>query len=209
MMNLDALMILFAKAHVVLAKAAVAVSAAAEAGEHAAAPAWGAPVWGVPSGVWHIINFAILVAFFVWVGRKASRAGQAAKRERISKAINEAAALRDEMRAKFEDYDARMKNIDERMNQLVSDARAEAEMEKKKALEDANALAKRIREDARLVADQEIARAKRELQEEQIAQAATLAEGILRANVNSDDQKRLSSEFMGRLGEKHTNGRQA
>ena len=205
MMNLEALLVLFAKAHVLLAKAVTALAAAAPGAEGGSYP-WGAPVWGLPNGLWHIVNFAILVAFFVWIGKKASRSGQAAKRDRISKAIQEAASLRDEMRAKFEDYDARMKNIDERMNALVADARAEAEMEKKSAVEAANALAKRIREDARLVADQEIARAKRELQEEQIAQAATLAEQMLRANVTADDHKRLSTEFLDKL-ESKVNGR--
>lgn len=206
---LESLAVLFAKAHVLIAKAAIVAGAVSEG---AAAEPYGARIrfLGIelPSGAWHLLNFVILVGFLYWVMRKVARAGQASKRQKINDAIAEATALRDEMRAKFQEYDSRMKNVDERMNQLVADARAEAELERKKAVEEADALAKRVREDARAVADQEIARAKRELQEEQIAQAATLAEGILRANVNAGDQERLGDDFLEKLSEK-TNGRQS
>ena len=61
-------------------------------------------------------------------------------------------------------------------------------------------MANRIREDAKLIADQEIARAKRELQDEQIARAAELAEQILKSSITKEDQARLADEFMSRVG---------
>lgn len=173
------------------------------AGSSAAASGpWGPTVWGLPAVFWHFVNFAILGTVLFIVARKAMVAGQRARREQVARSIEESTKLRNEMRAKFEDYDARMKNVDERMNALLSDARAEANADKARVATHAAELAKRIREDAKLVADQEIARAKRELQEEQIAVAAELAEKILIANVNKDDQSRLSTEFIGKLENK-------
>lgn len=166
-------------------------------GEHA--EKWGPIVWGMPAFVWHAINFVIFCAIIFFAARAGIVAAARAKRERITRDIDDAARLRDEMRAKFEDYDARMKDIDARMNGLLADARAEAESDKARMIENAKKIAAKMREDAKTIADQEIARAKRELQDEQIVRASELAEQILKANVNKDDQTRLSQEFLTRI----------
>jgi len=164
---------------------------------------WGTPVWGIPSVVWHALNLIILVVIIGWGAKAVIRAGMKSRREGLMKGITDAAALRDEMRAKFNEYDQRMRTIDQRITTIVSDARAEAEVEKAKLIADATQLATRLREDAKQIADQEIARAKRELQDEQIARAAELAETILEKTVNKDDQQRIAGEFLGKIdGEK-------
>lgn len=174
----------------------------AHADEHHAAPKLGAKVWGVPNGIWHAINFLLLFGGIFFLARKGLIAAARRKRDETAKGIEEATKLREEMRKKFEDYDARMRNIDQQMSTLVSDAKADAESERQKLVADATALAGRMREDAKQIADQEIARARRELQEEQIARAAELAEQILKANVTKDDQARLADEFMKRVDTK-------
>lgn len=183
---------------------------AAETAEKAAETesAWGPSVWGLPAVVWHVINFAIFAAIVYWGAKKLVVDGAQAKRDRIRKEIEEATKLRDEMRTKFQEYDSRMQNIDARMNELLQDARTQAEAEKARILGEAEAAAKRMREEAKVIADQEIARAKHELQEEQIARAAELAEQVLRANVNKDDQARLSQEFLTRIDGGSSAGKQ-
>ena len=171
-----------------------------EAGAEAAAgDVWGPKVWGLPMFVWHAINLLILIAGGWWLLRKPLANAVKARREGIARSIEDSARLRDEMRAKFEEYDARMKNIDARMGDLVGDAKREAELERARTVDEAKKLASRIRDDAKIVADQEIARAKRELQDEQIALAADLAEKLLQTSVTKDDQSRLATEFLGKL----------
>lgn len=165
-------------------------------------PKLGSPVWGVPSGIWHAINFVILFGGIFFLVRKGLVAAARRKRDETARGIEEATKLREEMRKKFEDYDARMRNIDVQMSTLVSDAKSDAEKERQRLVDDATALGGRMREDAKQIADQEIARARRELQDEQIARAAELAEQILRANVTKDDQARLADEFMKRVDSK-------
>ena len=167
----------------------------------------GPKVWGLPAVVWHLINFVILFGGIFYLARKAILVVVRSKRDATAKNIEEATRLRAEMKAKFDDYDARMKNIDERMNAIVADARTEAESEKSKMVAEATALSQRMREDAKQIADQEIARARRELQEEQIARAAELAEQLLKSNVNKDDQARLADEFVARVAAPGKEGR--
>ena len=168
-------------------------------GANEAQSLFGPTVWGLPAFVWHAINLLILIGGGWWLLRKPLANAVKGRREGIARSIEDSARLRDEMRAKFEEYDARMKNIDARMGELVGDAKREAELERSRTIEEAKKLAARIREDAKLVADQEIARAKRELQDEQIALAADLAEKLLQTNVTKDDQARLATEFLGKL----------
>lgn len=178
--------------------------AAEHGGEHGGAehhaPVLGETMWGLPLGVWHAINFVVLFGAIFWFTRKALVVAVRNKRDATAKNIEEATRLREEMRKKFEDYDSRMKNIDERMTSIVSEAKTESEAEMKKMVAEAGVVAARIREDAKLIADQEIARAKRELQDEQIARASELAEQILKANITKEDQARLADEFMSRVG---------
>ena len=175
-------------------------AAAAHDTHHEPGPVLGPTLWGLPVGVWHAINFVILFGAIFWFTRRALVVAVRNKRDATAKSIEEATKLRDEMRKKFEDYDARMKNIDERMASIVSEAKTESEAEMAKMVTEAGVVGNRIREDARLIADQEIARAKRELQDEQIARAAELAEQILKANITKEDQARLADEFMSRVG---------
>lgn len=175
-------------------------AAAGHGDAHGPAPLLGPTMWGLPLGVWHALNFVILFGAIFWFTRRALVASVRAKRDATAKNIEEATRLRDEMRKKFEDYDARMRNIDERMTSIVTEAKTESEAEMAKMVAEAGVVGNRIREDAKLIADQEIARAKRELQDEQIARAAELAEQILKANITKEDQARLADEFMARVG---------
>lgn len=181
----------------------------AQAAEAEVESKWGPTVWGMPAFVWHAVNFLIFAAIIFFAARAGVVASAKAKRDRIARDIEEATKLRDEMRAKFEDYDARMKDIDARMNTLITDARNEAETEKKRIIEEASKAAARMRTEAKTIADQEIARARRELQDEQIARAGELAEQMLRTSVNKDDQSRLSQEFLTRIEGGKAKGRPA
>ena len=178
---------------------ATAVHGDAHAADHGPAPLLGPTMWGLPLGVWHAINFVLLFGAIFWFTRRALVASVRAKRDATAKNIEEATRLRDEMRKKFEDYDERMRNIDERMTSIVAEAKTESEAEMAKMVAEAGVVGNRIREDAKLIADQEIARAKRELQDEQIARASELAEQILKANITKEDQARLADEFMNRV----------
>jgi len=161
---------------------------------------FGPTMWGLPLGVWHAINFVILFGAIFWFTRRALVVAVRNKRDATAKNIEEATRLRDEMKKKFEEYDVRMRNIDERMSAIVSEAKTESEAEMAKMVAEAAVVGARIRDDAKLIADQEIARAKRELQDEQIARAAELAEQILKSSITKEDQARLADEFMSRVG---------
>jgi len=178
----------------------------AEAGETAAGRL-GPTVWGLPSVVWHLLNVAILVGVVVWLARKSIVASMRERRAGIAKGIEEATRLRDEMRAKFAEYEEKMRTIDAKMGGLLEEARRDAEADRQRLVAEAKTLAERVRADAKAMGEQEMARARRELLEEQTALAAELAEQLLKTAVNKEDQVRLANEFLGRLDAGRKEGR--
>jgi F-type H+-transporting ATPase subunit b len=76
------------------------------------------------------------------------------------KAANEA---KDAAEAKLKELDARLATIDRETAEIRHNAEREAERESARIIESANRLAQHLRDEARRVADAEIARAKQEL----------------------------------------------
>ena len=62
-------------------------------------------------------------------------------------------------------------------------------------------MSKRIEEQARITIDQEIKKAKEELQEEISEIAVNLAEELIKKNMKPEDEKRLISEYVNKVVE--------
>jgi F-type H+-transporting ATPase subunit b len=80
--------------------------------------------------------------------------------------------------------------------QLKSDLLATAERERDQMLALARQNAERIRNDARLLADQEVAAARRMLRDEVVTGAVAKAADLVRGSTQSSDQTRFVDEFI-------------
>jgi F-type H+-transporting ATPase subunit b len=80
--------------------------------------------------------------------------------------------------------------------QLKADLLATAERERDQLLAMAKQNAERIRNDARLLADQEVAAARRMLRDEVVEGAVAKASDLVRGSSQADDQKRYVDEFV-------------
>jgi F-type H+-transporting ATPase subunit b len=146
------------------------------------------------------INFGIyayILYRFAWpaivkyLGER--RAAVVAALEAAAKASAEAEALKAE-------FEAKMRTLEADAAKARAEVLAIAELEAKEIVEQAKRSAERIRRDARLVADQEVARARRLLQEESAELVARAAGEIVRKNLTNDDQARLVAEFVADTG---------
>jgi F-type H+-transporting ATPase subunit b len=113
--------------------------------------------------------------------REALRAGVRARQE--------AAALRDTLARDVE-------NLPTLRMQLVEDMRAAAEVERRHLLDLARKAGERIREDARLLAEQDVATARRALRAEVIEEAVRQATALVRRALRPEDQERLVRDFV-------------
>jgi F-type H+-transporting ATPase subunit b len=146
-----------------------------------------------------LINFAALIfivgKFFAPGIAKMTRE----RHEQIGKDLAEGARLRDEAKRKLDDYNARLANMDREIDELVRSIRSEAEAERKRIVDEAEARAIRMQKDAESQIQAEMQRVRIELEREAVLQAIAAAEKILREQTTDADQKKLVDKFVNGL----------
>ncbi|MET0153970.1 MAG: ATP synthase F0 subunit B [Candidatus Binatia bacterium] len=177
------------RAKLLLAAALPAVAIAAE--EHAAhtAPSLG-------SLVLPILNFATFAGLFWYFAWPLIVGALSERRRLVEKEIAEADEVRRTAAAMLADIEARRAGLNETADRLVREIRAEAEREREHLLEAARRGAERIRDDARLLAEQEGNRAARLIREEVAARVIAEVVAKLQEQLTRDDEERFSREFV-------------
>ncbi len=110
-----------------------------------------------------------------------------------------AAEQKQEASRMLADSEQRLAKISEEVAALVSDARADAESEKGRALEEGKAQAEKVIEVAQREVRQERVTAQRQLRRFVADLAVSLAETNLAEHLTPDDQDRLIREYLSRL----------
>lgn len=146
-----------------------------------------------------LLNFAALIfivgKFFAPGIAKMTRE----RHEQIGKDLAEGARLRDEAKRKLDEYNSRLAGLDREIEELVRSIRAEAENEKKRIVDEAEARAARMQKDAEAQIQAEMQRVRVELEREAVIQAVAAAERILREQTTEADQQRLVDKFVSNL----------
>ncbi len=150
--------------------------------------------------VWAIPNFLLFVAVLVYFLRSPLveyvRARTARLREGLeagARALTEAAALRATLARDIAALPAVCA-------QLRADMHAAAEVERENLITLARRAADRIRDDARLLAEHELAAAREELRSELIEESVRQATALLRKAIRPEDQERFLRDFVGGAG---------
>jgi F-type H+-transporting ATPase subunit b len=84
---------------------------------------------------------------------------------------------------------------------LQATLREEGERDKAKLIADATAMAAKIKDDARILADQEVKMARQKIREEMATRAEATARTLLQRNLSTEDQNRLANEFIQSIGQ--------
>ena len=114
---------------------------------------------------------------FMATARRADEARQAAERERS-------------------EIQVRLSKLESTTDESISRARAEAADMKKALIAEAHAVSKRIQEEAESAAKLEATKAKHQLREQMIRDAAEIASRQIEEKISVDDQKRLQGDFI-------------
>lgn len=154
--------------------------------------------------MWRCIDFAALVLIMVWAVKKADMKKALADRQAgIDKALREADELKAAAEKKFAEYNAKLAQANKETEELQKLIREDGLAEKARIVAEAKVAAKKIKDQAKVLADQEIVRARTELREEASRLAVQLAEQTLKANMKAADQDRLVGEYLTKVVELH------
>ena len=150
--------------------------------------------------VYHSIGLAVLLGILTYFTREPLRNFLLDRSDGIRRQIEAAEAALASARAEAAELRARLARSTQESDAFVQAAAAQAEAERVAALERAQQAAERIRQESKRSADQEIARARRELQDEAAQLATQIAAEILRQVMTSEDDRRLVGEFVEQIG---------
>lgn len=147
------------------------------------------------------LNFLIYAFIIVKYALPAVRSFLKTRREEVIATMSQASAKKAAAQALVDEYKAKLAAVDREVQNLQATLRDEGERDKAKLLGDANIMAAKIKEDARILGDQEVKMARQKIREEMAIQAEATARALLQRNLSVDDQNRLADEFIQSIGQ--------
>lgn len=148
---------------------------------------------------WKVGNTALLLGVLYYVGRKPVRNYLAERRDTVRNQIETSEKLLKDAEGRLAEWTRRAESLDAEVAAIRESARKAAEQEAAAIVADAEATARRIRENAAGAAESELRRARESLRREAAELAVGMAERLLREQVTDADRDRLVDEFVERV----------
>lgn len=185
----------------VVAVLGVAAMACASSDPHAAADGFlGIPKHKWTDLGWRAMNFAALVIILVKFLKKPIVDGLRGRRQGIREAFDDLESQRSTAERQYQEYASRLSGLDAELRKMVETAIAQGEVEKARIIAEANEAAEQIKRQATLAVANAVAEAKVKLKREVADQAAVMAEGIIKSNLQAADQVALVEGYLAKVG---------
>lgn len=185
----------------VVAVLGVAAVACASSDPHAAADGFlGIPKHKWTDLGWRAMNFAALVIILVKFLKKPIVDGLRGRRQGIRESFDDLESQRSAAERQYQEYASRLSGLDAELKTMVETAIAQGEVEKARIIAEANEAAEQIKRQATLAVANAVADAKVKLKREVADQAAVMAEGIIKSNLQAADQVALVEGYLAKVG---------
>jgi F-type H+-transporting ATPase subunit b len=147
------------------------------------------------------INFIIYAAVLYYFALPALRSFLRSRREEVVSTMAQASEKKRQAEALVGEYRAKLAGADQEIRSLQASLRDEGEAEKSKLLKEAQALATKIGDDARFLAEQEAKAARQKIREDMASRAESTARDLVQKHISAADQARLAQEFIQQIGQ--------
>ena len=138
------------------------------------------------------INFAIFASLLFYFLREPIKDFLGDRRETLKKELDELSGRRLQTESHFQKYRKKMNASEQEMKNLMEELRKEGEIEKSNLIKKSQSFAEKIKEDAKKMGTQEIAKAKHILKQKTLLLALNLAKERLKKTIDAQDHSRLA-----------------
>lgn len=145
---------------------------------------------------WRAMNFAILFIVLFFLLRKPLAQFLNNRRETIAQTLAEFEDKKAEAEARFNDLESKLADLESERGEILRQYAQIGEEEKEKIIANAKDMAERIKQQAEITVQQEINRAKADLVREIADMSASMAEDLIKKNINDKDQQRLVKDYL-------------
>jgi F-type H+-transporting ATPase subunit b len=154
--------------------------------------------------LYRFINFALLIIIlFVAIRKSGLKDSLAGRIDEIKQRLEDLRKEKEEAETKYQDIEKELRDFEAKKKEIIEQFQNEGQAEKERIIAEANERAKQIVEQAELTIQQEMQSAKDRLRKEVMALAAGKAQEIIAKEMTDEDQDRLVSEFIERVGKIH------
>jgi F-type H+-transporting ATPase subunit b len=150
---------------------------------------------------WQIISFVLLLFLLTHFLKKPVRLFLKKRQEGIKNSLEQSAGKKEESRKQFENWEGKFDLLRQEVADLHQKISQEGEAERKRIIGRAEEEGNRIRQQARVVAEQEVKKARATLRKEMVDLSVELAEKLLKEATQPRDQGRLVREYVERMKE--------
>ncbi|MFI5302427.1 MAG: hypothetical protein ACHREM_30410 [Polyangiales bacterium] len=149
-----------------------------------------------------LVNFFVLMALYYYGGKSSITRELKARRETVSRELDEAAKIKAEAKAKLDEYSARIGRLDEELNRIKAELVAAGEAERDRIVKEAETKAERMRKDAEFLLSQELKQLRNDLIAQTVDAATIAAQAVLKSSVTQADHDRLADQYLHQLSHK-------
>jgi len=149
---------------------------------------------------WRIINSLVLIVVLWYLLKKPIATFFKERKAQIAKDLEDAKLQREKAERTLKDYEAKMAGMEQEIERLKAELKKSAAAEGEKVVANADRMAAAMVESAKLAAEQEVRKAKAELQAESVDLAVEMAEALISEKIGDDDQKKIVEEYLSKVG---------
>ncbi len=154
--------------------------------------------------LYRFINFALLIIIlFVAIRKSGLKDSLVGRIDEIKQRLEDLRKEKEEAESRYQDIEKKLRDFEANKREIIEQFQNEGQAEKERIIAEANERAKQIVEQAELTIQQEMQSAKDRLRREVMQLAATQAQEIIAKEMTDEDQDRLISEFIERVGKIH------
>ncbi len=146
--------------------------------------------------LWRVLNLGVLLWVIIKFAGKPLRDFFAGRRETLLKGVQEAQEAKAAAEKVYSEFQERLAGLDDELQALEKRSQDEAEREKERMRQETEALVAKLQQQARQMADQEVATAQRTLRNEAARLAVEVAERLVKENVSDADRQQMVENYL-------------
>ncbi|MFQ5787354.1 MAG: F0F1 ATP synthase subunit B [Thermodesulfobacteriota bacterium] len=147
------------------------------------------------------VNLTILLLILVYYLKQPVINFLIERRGIIGNEIDKAQKVIAEARKIHEEYEEKLKHIDDEIRNLIVTIRKQGEIERDEIIRQAEIASEKIKEEAKEIIQLETAKARREIQEDAVSSALELAKSIIKENLSESDKHNIIEDFIKKVDE--------
>jgi F-type H+-transporting ATPase subunit b len=146
-----------------------------------------------------LFNFLVLIWILVRFAKKPLQDFLHSRYDTIKNALEESTKRFDEAQARLAEYEQRLKNMESEKNALMQQYEEQAQRDVIKLKEDAARHLVKIQADSKREIENALLTAEKSIRREAVEAAISMAESILTKELNQEDRRRLTDQFITRV----------